>query len=796
MLWRKMLRDILSNKGSYFACLVLVLIGLVVFTAFSILSDNLRLSKDEFYTGQNFAHGFVELESMPRRNVEKLSRIEGIKHMSGRIVEEVRLYTPQQHESVYLRLVSLDLSDPGRVNDALLLNGEELTTGARNIWIDNQFFEANDLELHQELQVIAGGRLHELIITGVAMSPEFTYPLRDLKDFYPNPEQFGIAFIPLEDMPVLFPETRGKVNDLVFTLEAGTEFNRIKELLEPELEQYGQRAIYPREDQVSHVMLTEEISGLNSMSKALPFLFLSIAGIILYIMLKRLVEQQRGQIGLLKAFGYTNKEITIHYLSYALVVGSVGGLIGGSMGIILATPLTNLLLMFFNVPPMFQGFSLYYLLTGLLLSVILFLFSGYHGSKDALKLKPAEAMRPPAPPFSKKTFLERFSFFWGMLTIQGMMAVRNLSRNRGRSAFLFLGITISCAVVGMTWSLNDMVDKLVFYQYEEVETYDAKISFITPVDRKTVARELMQHPEVMRAEPMLEVPVNLSHLWLKEDVLLLGIGAESRFYNILDKRGNRIVPAEGGLILSERLAYKLEVQKGDTLNLGGPLLRHENDLKEVQVVEIIPQYLGMNAYMELAALEEIIRGGNMATSFLIGINGVTSEAVGDSIAALRDRYRESGVVAGIDGREERFSKTKELMETFGSVIYLYVFIGIITGFSIIYSSSFIILSERSRELASMMVLGMTPREVFSVVTFEQWFLSFFAILAGIPLAQAMQWGLAMEMSTDMYTIPGELSIQTLIIAPLITALSIWLAQRFVLGKIEKLSLIDVLKTRE
>ena len=795
MLWRKMLRDILSNKGSYLACLVLVLIGLVVFTAFSILSDNLRLSKEGFYTGQNFADGFVELTSMPQRHVERLSRIDGIKHLSGRLVREVRLYAPQRQESVYLRLVTLDLTDPQRVNDALLLDGTELTGGALNAWIDNKFFEANGLELGQDLQVIAGGRLHELTLTGVGMSPEFTYPLRDLKELYPNPEQFGIAFVPLEDMATLFPDTRDRVNDLVFTLEAGADFDRVKELLEPELDQYGLRLIYSREDQISHVMLAEEINGINSMSKALPLLFLSIAGIILYIMLKRLVEQQRGQIGLLKAFGYTNREVVVHYLSYALVLGSIGGLIGGSLGILMATPLTKMLLMFFNVPAVFAGFSLYHLVMGLLLSVSIFLFAGYHGCKDALKLEPAEAMRPPAPPFSGKSFLERFGFFWGMLTIQGMMAVRNLSRNPGRSIFLFLGIMISCAVIAMTWSMNDMVDKLVFYQFEEVETYDAKMTLSLPADRKTVVRELEKLPEVTRVEPLLEVPVALSHKWLEENVLLLGIAAESTFYNILDKRSNRIAPAKDGLILSERLAQKLDVQQGDLLDFGSPLFRLAKD-QQVEVVEIIPQYLGMNAYMELSALEGMLRQGKLATSLLIGVGGNTDETVGQSISTLRDRYRESDFVAGVDGREERFRQTRELMETFGSAIYLYVFIGVITGFSIIYSSSFIILSERSRELASMMVLGMTPREVFSVITFEQWFISLFAILAGIPLAQMMQWGMAMEMSTDMYTIPGELSMQSLYVAPLIAGLSIWLAQRFVLSKIEKLSLIDVLKTRE
>ncbi len=802
MLWRKMIRDIMSNKGSYLACLVLVLIGLAVFTAFSIASNNLSFSKESFYRDQNFAHGFIELESMPRSDVERLSSMEGIAQVSGRTVKEVRVHDPRRAEGVYLRLVSLDLEEARRVNDVLLLQGEALTPGELQAWVDNQFFAANRLRLNQGLDVIAGGRLHELTLVGVGMSPEFTYALRDFKEIYPDPERFGIAFLSQEDMERLFPETRGRVNDLVFTLEAGADFERVKNRLEPELEGYGLRTIYPREDQVSHLVLTEEITQIQNMSRALPMLFLLIAGVILYIMLKRLVEQQRGQIGILKAFGYTDTEITMHYLSYALVVGTVGGLAGGILGLWLAHSLTSLLLEFFNVPEVFEGISLYYLLLGLLLSLAVFLFSGYHGSKQALKLKPAEAMRPPAPPVMRKTLLERVGFFWGMLTIQGMMAVRNLSRNRGRTFFIFLGITISSAVVAMTWSMNEMIDKLVFYQFERIETYDAKMILNAPLDRSRVESELQHIPGVTRIEPLLEVPVSLSHRWRKEDVLLLGIHRESRLYNILDKDGSRVEPPENGIILSQRLAEKLGVSTGATLELDSPLLRFENDIHPVRVVQTIPQYLGMNAYMEISGVEEILAQGELATSFMLAFPQAdpgmgTNDIKGSGgLADLRDRFRESEMVAGIDSGEERVKQARELMETFGSMIYIYVFIGVIICFAIIYSSSFIVLSERSRELASMMVLGMTPREVFSVISFEQWFVSIFALAAGMPLAQLMQWGLAREMSTDLYSLPAEVSGESLFMGLLITSLAIWLAQRFVFSRIEKLSLIEVLKTRE
>ncbi len=790
MLWRKLLRDIWGNRGSYLACLVIVAIGLVIFTTFSIVSGNLKLSQDMFYREQNFADGFAELVLLPESALERLSRVEGIREISGRVVREVLVQHPER-ESVYLKLVSLDLSDPHRVNDIRLLEGWDLIDKEPNAIIDSQFFTANELEPADVIDIIAGGRLWELTVAGSGMSPEFTYLLRTQADMYPNPEQFGVAFLPLETMWTLFPDMRGRVNDLAFTLEPYAEYERVKERLEPELERYGLISLYPRDDQVSHVMLSEEINAIETMSGILPLVFLLIAALILYIMLKRLVEHQRGQVGILKALGYSNRQVLIHYLSYALLVGAVGGLLGGSLGILLANPFTALLLQFFNVPEVYEGFSLLYLLHGLFLSCAIFLAAGYQGSKHVLNLKPAEAMLPSSPVFSKKTLPEKIAFIQAMLSIQGKMALRNLLRNRGRSTFLFFGIMLSCAAVALTWSINELFYKMNFYQFEEVETYDAKITLLGPSTRRPTWHELANLSETARVEPIAEVPVTLTRHWRSESIVVIGVPHESILYNILDAEGRRVFPAGGRIILSERLADKLQVSTGDLLEIESPYRRERENTQKVEVCRVIPQYMGMNAYMELSALDETLGQGDFATAFLVNVAGGE-----ESLRSLRNRYLESDVVAGIDSREERIAQSEELLEAFGSIIYVFVLVGVIICFAIIYSSSFIILSEREREIASMRVLGMTSEEVFSVIALEQWFVGFFAMLAGLPLAQFMQYVMAEEMSTDFYTLPSRLAGSSLVAALVITAFSIWFAQRFALKQVKKLTFVDVLKTRE
>ncbi len=794
VLWKKIFRDILNNRGSYLACLTVAIIGLTAFTAFSLLRENLNLSKEILYREQNFAHGFIELESMPQGHLDRLFRVEGIRDISGRIVNDVQLYDPHKRDSIYLTLVSLDLEKTIRVNDVRLLQGIELIPGREQAWIDSEFFQANQLQLGQELEIISGGKIRAIMVAGAGMNPEFTYPLRDPGVFIPDPERYGIAFLPLEDMENIFPEYRGKINSVVFTLEPGTEFIRVKDKLELELEKFGVKSIYPREDQVSHFILTERLTQIGRFSNIVPFLFLMISGIILYIMLKRIVEQQRGQIGLLMAFGYTRREIILHFLSYALIVGTIGGIAGGLLGMYLANPLTRFQLGLFNLPPVYTGFSLNYLLLAILLSLLVFLFSGYQGCKLALQLKPAEALRPPAPPTTKKSLPEKINLYWEMLTVQGKMATRNLFRHRSRSAFLFLGIMLSYAVIALTWNLSSLMDRLLLYHHEEIEINDAKITIAQPAPRHYLQGELEQIPGIDWVDPLGEVPATLSRGWLEEEVIILGVPREARLYNLLDEEGKRVPPSPKGLILSQRLAEKLSLFPGDTLKMESPFFRKTDHKEEIRVIDVIPQYLGMNAYMEISGLEEMLGQEPFATSLLLELNNAHNNE--EIMHRLRDNYWESEMVTGIDGKEELVRRSKEIMEVLGNVFYVFSFIGFTMGFSIIYSSSFIILSERRQELSVMKILGMTSREVFSVITFEQWFISFFAMLAGIPLAQLMLRSLSQTLSTDLFTLPHEMETPSLLVALLATAFFIGLAQGFALKRVEKLDLTETVKTLE
>ncbi|MGI9951510.1 FtsX-like permease family protein [Moorellaceae bacterium AZ2] len=786
MLIRKMLRDIASNKMAYLACTMVIMIGLITYTAIQMARDNLFTARDEFYEEFHLAEGFARVKAMPYHEVEKLREIPGIEVVQGRLVKDVRVLGLAQDKNIYLRLISLNDQRPYPLNGVKLLRGSFPGEKDRGILLADKFFTAHGLNLGETVTVIIEGRKVDLTITGTGQSPEYVYAIRDSGNIFPDPQAFEVAYMPYVVMENLFNQ-KGMINDITFTLQPGYKFEDVEQELKTDLEKYGLESLISRKDQPSNAMLEEELKGLAKTSTSVPLLFLSIAAIILYIMLKRLVESQRGQIGTLKAFGYRPGEILRHYLSYGLLVGLVGGILGGLLGAGLSMFMTKIYQEYFSLPDLTGKFSVKYFFSGISLSVVFSLAAAFQGAKSILKLSPVEALRPPVPAFSRKSWLERIPGFWAAFTVPGRMAVRNMVRNKGRSFFTFVGIVFTFSLMAAIWSMYGLMDMMVLDQFTKVQKYDLKITFTHPLPLDEVARELERAEGVKRVEPVLEVPVTLQNQYRKTKVIALGLMPGGELYTPVDKRGNRIQIPGDGLLLSEQVARKLKAGVGDNLSLTSMWARESP--VHVQVMGVIPQYLGANVYMNREALLKLLNQDSIATAALVSMDK-------EQIPALKEKYSTSKYINTLEERQQTIDLYEKLMATSKYTIGIMALLAVFTGFAIVYNSSIITLAERKRELASLRVLGMRPGEVLEVISVEQWVIGICGILAGIPLAYAMNKGIASSMGSDLYTLPAVTTPEALILAFLGTTLSIWLAQRWVARKVESLDLVEVLKERE
>ena len=790
MLRKKAWRDINENKGIYLACIVVIAIGLLIYTTMSMVFENMNKAQQAFYSETHFADGFIKVMGYPANKVNSLTSLPGVDQIEGRIVKDVRIIDEQKDSNRYLRLVSMNMTNSSKLNQLRLITGHLPENNQSEILVDPQFLAANHLSLGDALKVVIEGQQATFYITGTAQSSEFVYIMRNSQDLYPSAADFGIAYVPLSSIKALVKE-KGQFNDLVFTLKKGAGFEAVKDSLQGALKPYGLQSIIQRKDQTSNAILTTKIEGMKTMATTLPVVFLGVASFILYTMLLRLIEQQRVAIGTLKAFGFTDREIVWHYLTYPLVIGTAGGLLGSLSGIALSFPLTTLYKQFFDLPGLKSTFSVKYIFISLALALFFSVLSGLRGSLDILRLEPAQAMRPPAPMTARKTRIERITWLWRTLSSQTQMGIRDVFRTPLRSLFNVLGIAVVFSLMTVSWSLQNMINLLTVVQLEQVQTYDVKLQLAQPSSTNDVELALAHEAGVSKVEPVLEAPATLKNSGLSKEVVLMGLEKGANLYNILDKSGRSVEIPEHGILLSERLATALNVKVGDEIYVESPLRREPvgEKAERLLVKGVVPQYVGLNAFMEEKELQGFLRQGDISTSMLVNMNPA-------EVGLIKTKYLNASNVASITSLKDEGDKIRKMMDSYGFTTWLLAILGGITGFALIYNSSIISLSERKRELASLRVLGMTPREVLRVITSEQWALFACGILLGIPLAYGLGISMAQAMSTDLFSLPAVLPPVALLGATAGTAFSVLVAQSRAYYKIKSLPYVEILATRD
>lgn len=784
MLKRKLFRDIRGNLSAYIAVISVLVIGLMMYVSMALTLDSLVVAKDNYLRDYKFADGFAQIVRGPRSLVDDIQDIEGIDQAIGRIVEDVQVYKPQGEDTTTVRLVSFEERQP--LNKFNLKEGKTPSGEAREILVTPSFMEGNNFKIGDQIPLVIKGREVRFTITGTIDSPEYIYEIPSGTTLTPNPKAFGVGFVPYSVVAPLL-EMEGQINDIAFSLEKGHDFLDVKTPITRVLNHYGMTNIISGEDQVSYSMLKQEIIGLEGSVTTVPMIFLIVAASVLYIMLRRMVEQQRGQIGVMKAFGFTDWEILKHYLGYATFIGLLGGLGGSLAGTYLSYFFVDLYQTFFNIPDFVARVSWTYLIAGTLLSLAFSLFAGWRGCRRVMGLAPAEAMRPPAPVVGKKTLLERVTFFWAMLNTQAKMAIRNVFRNKQRAFLVILGVASAFSMMVASRASFDATYHLVNFQYDQVERYDLKVSLGQYVDKVRGVSDSRSLDGVYKAEPMLEVPVTISNRWLEKDIAITGLDKDNSLYRLVDTKGDLVELPPNGMVISNQLAKKLNIKAGDFVTIK-PFMGVGKE-KQVQVRQVVAQYVGLGAYMDIEALGELVEMPAAASSILLGVKEGQLDEVrkelqgGRNVGALHDKNK----------MKEQF---EELMASSQASQYIMMFFAFITGFAIVYNVNIISLSERERELATLMVLGMTEREVARILAFEQGFLGLLAIIVGVPMSYGMLYTIVNAVASDIYNMPVIIEPMSYLISLLGSVAFLIAAQWKVRGRVGRLSMLDVLKEHE
>ncbi|MFZ5968669.1 MAG: ABC transporter permease [Bacillota bacterium] len=775
----RLFRMIKNSKGQFISVVVVVVLALCIYVAYSMTALNLDNTIHSYYEMTNFQDIQAQLVKIPRSAVDQLQDIQGIEEIQGRISFDVPLRVEDDSEKVNVRLISLPDAKE-QINDLYILEGKNVTAGSKDVVVLEQFAKARNIRVGDKISPYIQGRSHQMNVIGIAASSEYVYLMENEQALLPAPEKFGVLFVSEEFAQSTFGY-RDSYNEIVFTMKDDKQINKVADELEERLDKYGLKRVIEREDQLSHKMLSEEINQLKKMATAVPVLFLAVASVIISIILSRTVKNDRIVIGVLKALGYSNLSILSHYIKYALSIGFIGTTFGVILGILLSGAFAKMYIQFYNIPFLKMDIYYIYIYYAYILTTSFCIGSGVLGARSVLGIMPAESMRPEAPKTGKRIFLEGFHWLWNQVPFSWKMVIRNIFRNKKRFAFLVLGIALTYGMNIVSLFLGNSFTAMFDIHYGKFQRMDYSIDFARPMNRN-VLTEIKQLVEVEEMAPKLEYPFELQNGWRKKVVSIVGIPEKTEFYHFEEAKGGGIALPKEGILLSEGLARGLHVKKGDTIQIKN-FIPGKDDVS-IEVKGVIKQYLGMNAYMNIREMDYLLAEKGMITGVLVNSH--------DTVQAKMKNVKEISAILSVEDMKSTF------LQYLDSIIYstgVMMLFGGILGFAIVYNASVMSISERIMEFSSLRVLGFEKNEIFRMVTRENFLMTCIAIFFGIPLGLWMSTGLAESFNTDMYTIPVILTPKSYGIGLLATVLFVFIAQLATRRKIYRLNFLDSLKNR-
>ncbi|MDP3264736.1 MAG: FtsX-like permease family protein [Tabrizicola sp.] len=781
---RKVLRDL----GRLWPQVLAIALVLAAGVATMILGNGAYASLSEtrarYYADYRFADVFADLTRAPLALLGDVAAIDGVLQAEARIVKLGRPEFPDMVEPASILLVSLPVNPDAGLNRLHLRQGrlpEPLASD--EIVVSEGFAAAHRLQPGTTVPVVMNGKRRDLVVTGIALSPEFIYALGP-GEMMPDPRRFGIAWLPRATLEAAY-DLDGAFSNLVLRLAPGASETRVIEALDRLTAPYGGLGATGRSEQTSHAFLDAELKQLGAMVKVLPPIFLLVAAMLLHMTLSRLVALEREQIGLLKALGYRPGSIAGHYLEFVLCIAVIGCLIGFVAGAWLGAGMAQLYARFFSFPFLvFTRDPQIYVLAAAI-TVAAATGGALQTVRAVLRLAPAVAMAPPAP----ADFRRRTGWAARLVPLRqtGRMIARHLLRWPMRSLSSIMGVAMAVAIlVASLWSFGS-IDHMIDITFSRAERQDVRIAFVG-AEPASAVQDVRRMPGVMAAEPFRVVGARLSHGARSKRLAIEGRPADARLSRALSPDLVPMAMPGAGLILSEALAKALDVARGDLVTV--EFLEGRRSLSHLPVSGISVGYVGLGAAMEIGALNRVMGEG----ALISGVNVSLDPAGQDAFFAAARQAPKTGFMNVTDLTVSRFRQT--LAENITVMITVYVTLAGIIAVGVVYNFSRIALSEQGRELASLRVLGFTQAEVSGVILGE--------LAVVVLVAQPLGWlighgiGLAMvaAFSSDLYRVPFVMGREVYATASLIVIAAALLSAIAVRGRINRLDMIAVLKTRE
>lgn len=764
---------------------LVIVSGVSIFIMSVSTYQSLHETRANYYSNHHFADVFASLKRAPNSLKDKISAIAGVDKVESRVLTYVNIDVSGYDEPVSAHLISLPDKGENQLNQLFLASGR-LVDSHRNdeIMVSVEFARAHQLKLGDKISAIINGHKKKLTLVGTAQSPEYIFQIAP-GAMFPDSQRYGIMWMaetPLSSAYDMF----GAFNDVTLSLQEGYDAQDVIHQLDDLLAPYGGTGAIAREHQLSNRFLTEELTQLKNMATQFPIIFFSVAAFLLHVVIGRLITLEREQISTLKAFGYANFAIGMHYTKLVLVIVSFGSVLGIVFGVWMGIGMGNLYQSLYSFPFFDYVADWRVIILSVLISYVVAVLGTLHAVSKAAKLSPSEGMRSEIPTAYKPTIIEKLGLK-NHISQPSRMILRQIERKPFKSFLTTLGISFACGIMIVSGFQTGAINEMIHVQYNLSQREDATVYLAEPASANAL-NSLQAIPGVQHSEGFRMVNARLRFQHRSYRTSVNGVPDNSQLSRVLDTDLKPIDIQEQGIVLTDYLADLLKIKPGDILTID--VLEGHRPTLYIPVVGTAKQYLGLNAYLKKDTLNALLKEGNVISGAYLKVDEHYAKAV----------YKELKTMPKIAGVVMTDAAIQSFFESIEKTILMFSFIAsLLAGsiaFGIIYNSVRIALSERSRELASLRVLGFHKSEIAYILLGEQALLTLLAIPSGFLIGYVLSAYLASASSSDLYRIPLVLENDVYALAAVIVFLSSILSALLLWRNITNLDMVAVLKAKE
>lgn len=780
---RALRRDVGARRGQFVAIGLTIFLGVALFGAMFDAFANLTVSYRSLYDDLAFADvGAIGGDG--ERIAREVAGIPGVAAAEARSVAEIPIRAGD-HDQLG-RLVGLpDGREPG-VNRVLVLRGRDLAPGRDDeVLVEQHLAPAVGLEPGATLQVLAAGGWREVTVVGVVASAEYLWPARSRQEILVPFDQWGVVFAPEALVRALPPDAvHGEV---VVRLDPGAAEATAERVRDVALGA-GAAATWTADEQPSNAALHEDLDGFGEMSVAFPVMFLLAGALALAMLLGRLVESQRAQIGVLAANGLGRRAILRHYLEFGLLVGLAGSIPGAFVGALAGTLISSLYTAAISVPVTVIEVRPATIAIGVVIGVLAAAIAAALPALRASRMSPGEAMRGAAPiGRGRISVFERAIPPLRRLPTRWRVTVRAPGRSRRRTVSTVIGVALAATLILVTAGMIDTVQVLLDRQFLEAQRQDAAVHLARPVAASGV-EELLAIPGVDAAEPVLDVPAVIVGGSGRYATTLVGFSPGTAMHGFRAPGGAmQELPADG-LLLGAALRDRLGLEIGDPIEVvigTGPSAR-------TVVAGFVDEPLGTYGYGTLATVALLV--GTPTDDPAVGLAYIRYGAAADRTATADRLAAVPGVAAVLDSRA-LYALAQSFMGLFYAFVGVALVLGAVMAFVVIFTTMTANVAERTVELATLRTMGVAGSTVSWMVTAENLVLTLLGLVPGLLVGYVGAAIFMASFSSDLFRFDLEVRPRTFLMTAAAIVLVALASQWPALRTVSRLDLGRIVRAR-